>query len=1257
LGVQHEEITALACSPRALNTFATITRTNQLVQIWDAATGLCVKQWRAAGHKSPVQCMVYEQTGTLLATGSRSDGGLVQVWDTEGGYATHSFRPGGSSVLGSRAGAEAEACTRGVGGGVVTALAFVPHPHAVQRLAVGYDDGKLRLFDLVTSAEIASLQEHLSSVTAFAFAPSGNVMVSAARDKVLCVWDLRDVDKAVAMVQADSSADGVTAYKRLLAAAHKSTVPVSENVETALTLPEGLFAAPKAVAQGATASAFYFVTGGDGGLLRLWRLQTELSAAAAGSRSGSAAPAQGAARMMTYSCQCVGGRTLSAIRSPAAASASAAPEQDGATLRPTNVDGDASANQFEILALRPMPLPAGSAAPAPAEPKAVEASGSKRKRAPEAPAASAPVPSSYQLLLATKDQVISLLALSPAEQGARSELLRPSLRPLRSFVGHADEVMDICYVPRTPVDMLQACSPNPEEKGADESLFHPLHAGSRPSLLAVATTNELVRLVEAETLSSRLLHGHRDSVLCVAASPEGTLVATGSKDRAARVWDVATGSCVAILEGHTDPVTTIAFPSKAANFPRKHPFSKAVLGSAAAGWVVTGSKDRTVKMWQLGPLLTQLPSPRPAEWSASSVDAVLASVASSSAEKADGTTSKKGKAVAPAAATAADGAAFRGRALAAVVAHDKDVNSVAVAPNDKLIATGGQDKVVKVWAVLPASVSGVSLTLLSTLRGHKRGVWCVAFSPADQVLASASGDKTIRLWSMAGAGAAAAGGPTPAFACLRTLQGHEASVLTCRYIRGGRQVLSGGADGLIKLWDVRAEGQGECLSTFDEDSGDSAPGHGKDEGDEDVGSGAKVWSIAVRPADLRNGDGKKASRKGARGDDDMEDEDDDEDEQEQESAPTVLYEGEMATGGGGGGLTLWQDMTAEETAGEMAAAEDAMLKQQELFNAMAQRNYTRAVVLTLELNQPGRCGDILQEMLEKGLTPPTANLGPAELDQRFAKQMLDELNEMGRLGSRYDASVIASTAPETAAKKDKKSEPAAPAPAAAKPGLGSAEGEARLCAILSTLSPLHLGRLLLYTREWNTQSRHGLLAQHLLYLALKTFTRARLAEALAAVRGQDALLFSSGKGAGGGGLDGLRLIPGVGTSMLPSAAFLSGDNAHSTREAAHTAALSELRSTVTALLPYSERHQDRLDRLGQSAHLVDFALATVEGAAAVAVDLDVLIDSLGNAAQARHEELMGLTGTGKATAALARKRAAESMGMQASADGMDEDDF
>jgi U3 small nucleolar RNA-associated protein 13 len=137
-------------------------------------------------------------------------------------------------------------------------------------------------------------------------------------------------------------------------------------------------------------------------------------------------------------------------------------------------------------------------------------------------------------------------------------------------------------------------------------------------------------------------------------------------------------------------------------------------------------------------------------------------------------------------------------------AHDKDINSVTISPNDAVIASGSQDKTIRLW-------KSEDLTPMATLSGHKRGVWKVVFSPVDRTLCSSSGDKTLRIWSMVD------------YSCLRTFEGHTASVLSCKFIAHGAQILSGSADGLVRLWDVRT---GECVNTFDQH--------------ED-----KIWTIAV----------------------------------------------------------------------------------------------------------------------------------------------------------------------------------------------------------------------------------------------------------------------------------------------------------------------------------------------------------------------------------------------------------------------------
>lgn len=95
------------------------------------------------------------------------------------------------------------------------------------------------------------------------------------------------------------------------------------------------------------------------------------------------------------------------------------------------------------------------------------------------------------------------------------------------------------------------------------------------------------------------------------------------------------------------------------------------------------------------------------------------------------------------------------------VGHEKEINTVCIAPNYQTIVTGSQDKLikvinfhiiiiclhyinlyfVKVWSVNDLSVLGVC-------RGHKRGIWCTRFSSIDQVLVSSSADTTLKIWSM-----------------------------------------------------------------------------------------------------------------------------------------------------------------------------------------------------------------------------------------------------------------------------------------------------------------------------------------------------------------------------------------------------------------------------------------------------------------------------------------------------------------------------
>lgn len=75
----------------------------------------------------------------------------------------------------------------------------------------------------------------------------------------------------------------------------------------------------------------------------------------------------------------------------------------------------------------------------------------------------------------------------------------------------------------------------------------------------------------------RTIRGHAGSVKCVAWSPDGRKLVTGSSDHTARVWDALTGECESILYGHSDKVVSASF--------------------SRDGKLATGSTDNTARLW------------------------------------------------------------------------------------------------------------------------------------------------------------------------------------------------------------------------------------------------------------------------------------------------------------------------------------------------------------------------------------------------------------------------------------------------------------------------------------------------------------------------------------------------------------------------------------------------------------------------------------------------------------------------------------
>src|SRR5262249_53494626 len=65
----------------------------------------------------------------------------------------------------------------------------------------------------------------------------------------------------------------------------------------------------------------------------------------------------------------------------------------------------------------------------------------------------------------------------------------------------------------------------------------------------------------APRLERYVLEGHDKGATscCALASNSRIILATASRDRTVRIWDLATGVCQAILQGHGDVVTSVSF--------------------------------------------------------------------------------------------------------------------------------------------------------------------------------------------------------------------------------------------------------------------------------------------------------------------------------------------------------------------------------------------------------------------------------------------------------------------------------------------------------------------------------------------------------------------------------------------------------------------------------------------------------------------------------------------------------------------------
>jgi len=139
------------------------------------------------------------------------------------------------------------------------------------------------------------------------------------------------------------------------------------------------------------------------------------------------------------------------------------------------------------------------------------------------------------------------------------------------------------------------------------------------------------------------------------------------------------------------------------------------------------------------------------------------------------------------------------------VGHDLDVDTVAFHPNSAYVFTGSCDKMVRMWAVS----NGYPVRMFT---GHTGNVTALACSPSGKILASADDAGTIILWDL---------GPGR---LLKRMRGHgKGGIWSLSWSVESTVVVSGGADGTVRVWDVMvpndASGQSKAVGGGGEGSG------------------------------------------------------------------------------------------------------------------------------------------------------------------------------------------------------------------------------------------------------------------------------------------------------------------------------------------------------------------------------------------------------------------------------------------------------
>jgi U3 small nucleolar RNA-associated protein 13 len=603
-------------------------------------------------HATPVLVLAVDKTGTLLATGAAD--GVVKVWDIAGGFVTHTFR-GPNVLLSALHFFELVARSNDEQPGISSRNRKNDRRRSEAnedesnesargfRLASGSQDGKVRIWDLYKRNCTSILDSHVSDVRALDYSPEENALLTASRDKTIMWWDAKT-------------------WKV------RRVVPVLEEVEAAGFLEAGKLT----------------YTGGANGNIRIWQSENgrEVTQPQPNKGEADAILAASTSPEVPFILSIQLDHTMALHSTSSLASVTSEK-----TISPLQEIRRISGTHDEIIDLGYL-LPDKSLL--------ALATNSEEIRivslAEESSNNSTYFGSDVAQLRGHEDIVICLdidwsghwIATGAKDNTARLWCIDPANNSFTchtTFTGHAESLGAIALPHSTPP------TSSPSFKSPVDHLPEYLLTGSQDRTVKRWDIPR-ARDGTAPRKAPRALYtrkAHDKDINALDISHNGEIFASASQDKTVKIWSVEEGEVLGVLRGHRRGVWSVKFA------PKDTPSISGESGpTAGKGLILTGSGDKTLKLWSL----------------------------------------------------------FDYSCLRTFEGHANSVLKVCwlniPKPEDRgrkhiQISSAGGDGLVKIWDANTGEVE-------CTLDNHEDRVWALTVNPITNMVISGSGDSTVTFW-------------------------------------------------------------------------------------------------------------------------------------------------------------------------------------------------------------------------------------------------------------------------------------------------------------------------------------------------------------------------------------------------------------------------------------------------------------------------------------------------------------------------------